>query len=207
MPLRWRMLGHSIGGAIATFAAQAAGDRIGGLVLFDAVVGDRRFLEKASFVVEDFGAALEHRFTDFDEYQAQWGTQPDDSAWQRWLERSKRMELVPLPDGTLRRRSLRDALAMEWTSVARVDALAALADVTVPVLVVYADAPWYTAPYLDEATVQAQLAAGRNSRMYVAHGQNHAEILRRPNDGLVRALKAFVVDVKAAATLPASWRR
>jgi pimeloyl-ACP methyl ester carboxylesterase len=201
------LLGHSIGGAIATFAAQAGGDRIGGLVLFDAVVGDRRFLEKASFVVEDFGAALEHRFTDFDEYQAQWGTQPDDSAWQRWLERSKRMELVPLPDGTLRRRSLRDALAMEWTSVARVDALAALADVTVPVLVVYADAPWYTAPYLDEATVQAQLAAGRNSRMYVAHGQNHAEILRRPNDGLVRALKAFVVDVKAAATLPASWRR
>jgi pimeloyl-ACP methyl ester carboxylesterase len=109
------------------------------------------------------------------------------------------MELVPLPDGTLRRRSLRDALAMEWTSVARADALAALADVTVPVLVVYADAPWYTAPYLDEATVQAQLTAARNSRMYVAHGQNHGEILRRPNDGLVRALKAFVVDVKAAA--------
>jgi pimeloyl-ACP methyl ester carboxylesterase/DNA-binding SARP family transcriptional activator len=201
------LLGHSIGGAIATFAAQAAGDRIGGLVLFDAVVGDRRFVEKASFVVEDFGASLEHRFADFDEYQAQWGIQPDDSAWQRWLERSKRMELVPLPDGTLRRRSLRDALAMEWTSVARADALAALADVTVPVLVVYADAPWYTVPYLDEATVQAQLTAARNSRMYVAHGQNHSEILRRPNDGLIRALKAFVVDVKAAATLSASWRR
>ena len=40
------LLGHSIGGAIATFAAQAAGDRIGGLVLFDAVVGDRRFVER-----------------------------------------------------------------------------------------------------------------------------------------------------------------
>jgi len=117
------------------------------------------------------------------------------------------MELVPLPDGTLRPRSLRDALAMEWTSVARADALAALADVTVPVLVVYADAPWYTAPYLDEATIKAQLRAARNSRMYVAHGQNHAEMLRRPNDGVVRALKAFVVDVKAAAVLPASWRR
>jgi lipase len=201
------LLGHSIGGAIATFAAQAGGDRIGGLVLFDAVVGDRRFVEKASFVVEEFGASLEHRFADFEEYQAHWGTQHDDSAWPRWLERSQRMELAPLPDGTLRRRSLRDALAMEWTSVARVDALAALADVTVPVLVVYADAPWYTAPYLDEATVQAQLAAGRNCRMYVAHGQNHAEILLHPNDGLVRALKAFVVDVRAAATLPASWRR
>ena len=119
-------------------------------------------------------------FADFEEYQAHWGTQPDDSAWPRWLERSQRMELAPLPDGTLRRRSLRDALAMEWTSVARVDALAALADVTVPVLVVYADAPWYAAPYLDEATVQAQLAAGRNCRMYVAHGQNHAEILSIP---------------------------
>jgi hypothetical protein len=53
------------------------------------------------------------------------------------------MEPAPLPDGTLRRRSLRDALVMEWTSVARG---AALADVTVPVLVIYADAPWYTAP-------------------------------------------------------------
>ena len=127
------LLGHSIGGAIATFAAQAAGDRIGGLVLFDAVVGDRRFVEKASFVVEEFGASLEHRFADFDEYQAHWGIEPDDSAWRRWLERSQRMELVPLPDGTLRPRSLRDALAMEWSSIARADALAALADVTVPV--------------------------------------------------------------------------
>jgi pimeloyl-ACP methyl ester carboxylesterase len=79
------LLGHSIGGAIATFAAQAAGDRIGGLVLFDAVVGDRRFVEKASFVVEEFGASLEHRFADFDEYQAHWGIEPDDSAWRRWL--------------------------------------------------------------------------------------------------------------------------
>ena len=62
------LLGHSIGGAIPTFAAEAAGDRVGGLVLFDAVVGDRRFVEGASFVVEAFGASLEQRFAAFDEY-------------------------------------------------------------------------------------------------------------------------------------------
>jgi DNA-binding SARP family transcriptional activator len=70
------LLGHSIGGAIATFAADAAGDRVG------------------------------------------------------WLERSDRMELAPLPNGMLRRRGLREALATEWASVARADALGALSRVT-----------------------------------------------------------------------------
>ena len=45
------LLGHSIGGAIATLAAEAAGDGVAGLVLFDAVVGDDAFVENTSFVV------------------------------------------------------------------------------------------------------------------------------------------------------------
>jgi pimeloyl-ACP methyl ester carboxylesterase len=108
------LLGHSIGGAIATFAAEAAGDRVGGLVLFDAVVGDRRFVEAASFVVEEFGASLEQRFAGFEEYHASWVAEPEDSPWRRWLERSDRMELAPLPNGMLRRRGLREALSAEW---------------------------------------------------------------------------------------------
>jgi pimeloyl-ACP methyl ester carboxylesterase len=203
------LLGHSIGGAIATFAAEAAGDRVGGLVLFDAVVGDHRFVERASVVVEAFGTSLEQRFAAFDEYHARWLAEPEDSPWRRWLERSDRMELAPLPNGMLRRPGLRQALAAEWASVARADALGALSRVTVPVLVVHADAPWDGAPYLDEATNEAQLAAARDSRLYVASGQHHGEIIRRPSDGLVRALKDFALDLRARAlaTRPESQRR
>ena len=117
------LLGHSIGGTIATFAAEAARDRVGGLVLFDAVVGDRAFVEGASFVVEEFGASLEQRFASFDEYHRRWLAEPEDSPWRRWLERSDRMELAPLPNGMLRRRGLRETLAAEWASVARANAL------------------------------------------------------------------------------------
>ena len=193
------LLGHSIGGAIATFAAEAARDRVGGLVLFDAVVGDRAFVERASFVVEEFGPSLEQRFASFDEYHRRWLAEPEDSPWRRWLERSDRMELAPLPNGRLRRRSLREALAGEWASVARSDALGALSRVAVPVLVVHADAPWDGAPYLDEATIEAQIAAARDSGLYVASGQNHGDIIRRPSDGLVRALKNFALDLRARA--------
>ena len=193
------LLGHSIGGAIATLAAEAAGDGVAGLVLFDAVVGDRRFVEGASFVVEEFGASLERRFTAFDEYHDRWGAELENSAWKRWLERSDRMELARLSNGTLRRRGLRQALAAEWASVARADVLAALSRVTMPVLVVHANAPWDGAPYLDEATIEAQIAAARDSGLYVASGQNHGDIIRRPSDGLVRTLKDFALDLRARA--------
>ena len=203
------LLGHSIGGAIATFAAEGAGDRVRGLVLFDAVVGDRQFVEGASFVVEAFGGSLEQRFAAFDEYHNRWSAEPEDSPWRRWLERSDRMELAPLPNGTLRRRGLREALAAEWASVARADALGALSRVAVPVLVVYADAPWDGAPYLDEATIEAQIAAARDSGLYVASGQHHGDIIRRPSGGLVRALKDFALDLRARelVTQPQSKRR
>ena len=203
------LLGHSIGGAIATFVAAAAGDRIGGLILFDAVVGDRAFVDGASFVVDAFGPSLEHRFNTFDEYHSRWAHEPEDTEWKRWLERSDRMELAPLPDGTLRRRGLREALEAEWVTVARADALDALSRVAVPVLVVYAEAAWHETPYLDEATIHAQLATGRDSRLYVAAGQHHGDIIRRPNDGLVSALKEFAKYVRATTprTQPESRRR
>ena len=80
---------------------------------------------------------------------------------------------------------------------------------TVSVLVVHADAPWDGVPYLDEATIAAQLAAARDSRLYVASGQDHGDIIRRPSDGLVRALKDFAIDLRAraAATRPQSQQR
>lgn len=190
------LLGHSIGGAIATLVAEASDDRVGGLVLFDAVVGDRRFVEDASFVVDEFGAGLDQRFATFDEYHGRWIAEPEDSPWRRWLERSDRMELAPLPNGMLRRRALREALAAEWASVARADMLTTLSRVQAPVLVVYADGPWDDGPYLDQATVEAQIAATHDSRLYVASGLHHGDIIRRPSDGLLRALKEFAKDVR-----------
>lgn len=194
------LLGHSIGGAIATFVAAAAQDEVGGLILFDAVVGDRAFIESASFVVAEFGASLEQRFNEFDDYHGRWGSEFTDSEWHRWLERSDRMELAPLPDGTLRRRGLRRALEAEWASVAQADSLAALSEVRAPVLVVHANGPWNDdAPYLDEQTVRKQHATARIAKLFVADGSHHADVIRRPDDALVSAVKSFV-----RATAPAT---
>lgn len=191
------LLGHSIGGAIATFVAAAAQGDVGGLILLDAVVGDRAFIESASFVLDEFGASLEQRFKEFEQYHSRWGRELPDSEWKRWVERSDRMELAPLPDGTLRRRGLRHALEAEWASVAQANPLKALSDVRAPVLVVHANAPWGEAPYVDDRTVGKQLAAARTAKLFVAEGSHHAELIRRPDDALVGALKTFV---RATAT-------
>jgi pimeloyl-ACP methyl ester carboxylesterase/DNA-binding SARP family transcriptional activator len=195
------VLGHSLGGSIATFVADAAGDAIGGLVLLDAVVGDQAFIDSASLVLQPFGATLDQRFAGFEEYHSLWAAEDDGSQWARWLYRGSRMELAPLPDGTFRRRALRDALADEWASVGERDALAALSRVTAPVLVVHADAPWTvaadinapwaTTPYIDHETVKAQLAAARDARLYVSHGQHHSDVIVRPSAGVIDAVRAF----------------
>ena len=193
------LLGTSLGGAVATFAAQALGDQISGLVLVDAVVGDRQLVERSMYTVEThLEVELKERFTDFDDYRDRWGTLPDDATWRRWLDRSLRMELAPLPDGTLRRRSVRDALTGEWAWLQHNDALAALADVTVPVLIVHADGPFHDGrPYLDDAALRAQLDAARDSRLFVEHGRNHGDIIYRPSDAFIQTLKQFVTQVHA----------
>jgi pimeloyl-ACP methyl ester carboxylesterase/DNA-binding SARP family transcriptional activator len=200
------VLGHSLGGSIATFVAEAAANKIGGLVLLDAVVGDPAFIASASLVLRPFGATLDQRFAGFEEYQSLWKAEDDGSQWARWLDRGTRVELAPLPDGTFRRRALRQALADEWASVAERDALAALSKLTVPVLVVHADAPWIplagihspwgNGPYVDHATVQAQLNAARDARLYVSHGQHHSDLIVRPSAGAIDALRAFATEVR-----------
>jgi pimeloyl-ACP methyl ester carboxylesterase len=108
------------------------------------------------------------------------------------------MALAPLPDGTFRRRSLRQALVEEWASVAQRDSLAALSNVTVPVLVVHADGGFPDLPYLNEGTIRSQLAAARDSRLYVAHGLDHFAVVPRPSPGLIRALRAFAHEIRQA---------
>jgi pimeloyl-ACP methyl ester carboxylesterase/DNA-binding SARP family transcriptional activator len=192
------LLGHSLGGPIATFVAEAAGDDVGGLILFDAVVGDAAFVEAASFVLEEIGPALERRFVSFEEYLAFWDDEDDGSQWARWIRRAERMSVASLSDGTYRRMSLREALAAEWASVAKTDSLQALSRVTAPVLVVHADAPaWYDRPYIDLKTVQAQMAAARDARLFIARGQHHGDIVLRPSDDLIEAVVAFAREIRA----------
>src|SRR5262249_55510669 len=61
-------IGHSLGGSISTFAAEAGADNIGGLILFDAVVGDTAFVEAASHVMGHIGLHLERRYVSIDDY-------------------------------------------------------------------------------------------------------------------------------------------
>lgn len=200
------VLGHSLGGSIATFVAETAGDAIGGLILLDACVGDRAFIQSASLVQNAIGPTLEERFASFEEYQLRWAAEHDNSQWARWLDRSDHLELAPLPDGTFRRAALRQALADEWASVAERDALAALARVNVPILIVHADAPWpmfadihsrwAETPYIDHETVEAQLDASRNVRLFVSHGQDHADLVARPSPDLIDAVRKFANELR-----------
>jgi pimeloyl-ACP methyl ester carboxylesterase len=210
------MFGHSLGGSIATFVAEAAGDTVGGLVLLDAVVGDQAFIESASVVLQPIAATLDHRFG-FEEYQSLWAEEDDGSQWMRWIARSARMDLAPLPDGTFRRRALRQALADEWASVAERDALSALSRVSAPVLVVHADAPWTVevnantrspaTPYIDHATVNAQLAAAHDARLYVSRGQHHSDLILRPNTGAIDAVREFAKELRRRGATARSRRR
>jgi pimeloyl-ACP methyl ester carboxylesterase len=192
------LLGHSIGGAIATFVAAALGRECGGLILLDATVGDQSFVERASIVVGEFGPVLEQRFKAFDDYHARWGTGQDQSVWGRWLERSDRMELAPLPDGTFRKRALRRALETEWTSLAGADSLAELGRVRAPVLVVQATGAWIDGPYLDQETARMQLATARTAKLFVAEGSSHSDVIRRPSVALLEAVRGFVRDASTA---------
>jgi thioesterase domain-containing protein len=64
------LLGFSLGGAIA--AAVAAREAVSGLVLLDAIIGDRACTEKAVAQVRHaVGEAVGRRFGGFAEYLAQ----------------------------------------------------------------------------------------------------------------------------------------
>jgi pimeloyl-ACP methyl ester carboxylesterase/DNA-binding SARP family transcriptional activator len=185
------LLGHSIGGAIATFAAGEAD--AGGLILYDAVVGDRAFTENSAAVLERYGPQIDHRLGGFEEYLAAWQMKGEPrTERERWIHRLFHY-LAPLPDGTYRMRGLRSALEEEWASARDHDSLAALRRVTVPVLIVHAPRPWWLGerPYLSEAIVRAQLDAARHGELFVAEGSDHSAIVRNPEPELIDALVKF----------------
>jgi pimeloyl-ACP methyl ester carboxylesterase len=115
------------------------------------------------------------------------------------------MELAPLPDRTLRRRSVRDALAGEWDWIVQADTLGTLARVTAPVLIVHAEAPFNGEPFLDETALRAQLSAAQGARLHVEQGRNHGDIVYWPSDEFVRVVKHFAAvarDRQPATTRP-----
>jgi pimeloyl-ACP methyl ester carboxylesterase/DNA-binding SARP family transcriptional activator len=195
------LLGFSLGGAVAALVA-ADGAPLAGLILLDGVIGDRAFTSNAAAkMLPTYGAILGPRFGGFAEYVAQWRShQPrrSDEA-ERLLERTVRYDLAPLPDGTYRRRGLRQALEATWASLAEVDTLAALARVRCPVLIAQAALPWIGGePYLSDAIIAAQFQAVPHAHHFLARSCDHQALARDPEPALVTAIKEFVLGPRTA---------
>jgi pimeloyl-ACP methyl ester carboxylesterase len=190
------LLGFSLGGAIAAIAA-SANARLGGLILLDGVVGDQAFTCNAAAKVLPMGTGLERRYGGFDQYMHRWRSdqQLSDEA-ERLLERAVRYELVPMPDGSYRRRGVRRALEETWASIAEVDTLALLARVRCPVLIVQAAQPWIGGePYLSDDIIGSQMRAVPWARHFLAQQSNHRMLVRDPEPALIAAIKAFLSDI------------
>jgi pimeloyl-ACP methyl ester carboxylesterase/DNA-binding SARP family transcriptional activator len=198
------LLGFSIGGAIAAFVAARGGFR--GLILMDAVIGDRAFTENsAAQVIKPMSTSLELRFGGFEEYLTRWRAEQGSLSGEaeRVLERTLRYELAPLPDGTYRRRALKAAFEETWASLLKSDSLAVLARVGCPTLIVQATRPWIDGrPYLTNAIIAAQRKAVPGSQLFVAQQSNHPTLVRDPEPRMVDALRSFMLslrDTKKAA--------
>ena len=192
------LLGFSIGGAIAAFAAARA--ECSGLILLDAVIGEGAFTDNAAAQMAPSGATLGMRFGGFEEYLTRWRAQgilQADEA-ERILERTLRYELAPLPDGTYRRRALRTAFEETWASLRQADSLAALARVRCPTMIVHAPRPWIDGrPYLPDGAIAAQRRVVPQAQLVVARRSNHPHLVRDPEPEMVEALRSFVRSLAA----------
>lgn len=190
------LLGHSIGGTIAAFVAAQA--NVSGLILLEALIGDRAFTENAlaHANVASLPEDLDRRFfADFDAYLAEWRAhhaQWSDEA-ERLLDRWVRYELAPLSNGTYRRRALRRAVEEEWVSLVEASSLATLARVSCPILIVQALLPWGgDRPYFTDEIVATQLQAAPSAELFVARHSQHSTLIRDPEFEMVEAIRHFV---------------
>jgi pimeloyl-ACP methyl ester carboxylesterase/DNA-binding SARP family transcriptional activator len=187
------ILGHSAGGAIAAFVATRI--EVAGLVLLEAMIGDRAFTENAAVQAAPLARGLGPTVAGFDAYLAEWRTRRErysDEA-ERLAERWVRFALAPLPDGTYRQRGLRAAVEAEWASIIAADSLGTLAKVPCPILIVQALKPWIDGrPYFTAAIVDAQRRAAPSAELFVAEGSDHATLIRDPEPSMVAAITRFV---------------
>lgn len=194
------LLGHSAGGTVAAFVAAAAD--VQGLVLLEAMIGDRAFTENAVAQAAPLATRLGLPVAGFDSYLAEWRARREgfsDDA-ERLLDRWVRFALAPLPGGTYRDRALRTAVEAEWRSIIAADSLGALARVRCPVMIVQALRPWLGGrPYFSREIVEAQLRASSGAELFVARDSDHATIVRDPAPSLVAAILGFVSRCAGAA--------
>jgi pimeloyl-ACP methyl ester carboxylesterase/DNA-binding SARP family transcriptional activator len=194
------LLGHSAGGTIAAFVASTTD--VAGLVLLEAMIGDRAFTENAAAQAAPLATTLGSRVAGFDAYLAEWRTrrEPFSDDAERLLDRWVRFALAPLPCGEYRVRALRAAVEAEWDSIIAADSLAALGRVRCPVLIVQALKPWLGGrPYFSRRIVEAQLRAAPNAEVFVAEHSDHAALVRDPAPSMVSAILAFVSRSAAVA--------
>ena len=186
------ILGHSAGGAIAAFVA--ARRDVAGLVLLEAMIGDRAFTENAAAQAAPLANGLGPTVAGFDAYLAEWRTRraPYSDAAERLAERWVRFALAPLPDGTYRQRGLRTAVETEWASIIAADSLGALANVSCPILIVHALKPWIDGrPYFTPSIVEAQRRVAPSAELFVAEASDHATLIRDPEPAMVAAITRF----------------
>jgi pimeloyl-ACP methyl ester carboxylesterase/DNA-binding SARP family transcriptional activator len=187
------LLGHSAGGAIAAFVA--AGAEVAGLVLLEAMIGDRAFTENAAAQAAPLATSLGTTVAGFDAYLAEWRARRPGLTHEaeRLAERWVRYALAPLPDGRYRERALRVAVEAEWASIIAADSLGTLHRVTCPILIVQAGKPWLGGrPYFTRAIVEAQLKAAPAAELFVARHSDHGTLIRDPESAMVAAITRFV---------------
>ena len=187
------VLGFSIGGAVATFAANRMKAR--GLVLLDGVVGPTAFTGNAAAAVEPIASAQDLVFGGFDEYLQHWrgDEAPYATEAEQILEAIVRMEAAPVSGHRVRTRGIRTALEQTWLSAVEQDTLGELSRVACPVLIVQGKQPWINnRPYLDDEIIEQQMKAARRSQLVVAAASNHPRLVRDPEPAVVESIKMFV---------------
>ena len=168
---------------------------VAGLILLEAMIGDRAFTKNAAAQAGPLATRLGLPVAGFDTYLSEWrarrGRYSDEA--ERLVDRWARFALAPLPGGAYRERALRVAVEAEWASIIAADSIGALARVTCPVMIVRALKPWLGGrPYFSSSIVEAQLRAAPHAVVFVAEHSDHATIIRDPDRGLIEALVSFI---------------
>jgi pimeloyl-ACP methyl ester carboxylesterase len=187
------LLGHSAGGTIAAFVASATD--VAGLILLEAMIGDRAFTENAAAQAAPLATKLGLPVAGFDAYVAAWRArrEPFSDDAERLVDRWARFALAPLPSGAYRERALRAAVEAEWASIIAADSIGALTRVQCPVMIVQAVKPWLGGrPYFSRRIVEAQLHAVPGAELFVAEYSDHGTIIRDPAPDMIAAILRFV---------------
>jgi pimeloyl-ACP methyl ester carboxylesterase/DNA-binding SARP family transcriptional activator len=202
------LLGHSAGGTVAAFVALSTD--VAGLILLEAMIGNRAFTENAAAQAAPLATRLGSPVAGFDAYLAEWRSrrEPFGDDAERLLDRWVRFALAPLPGGAYRVRALREAVEAEWASIIAADSLGALARARCPVKIVQALKPWLGGrPYFSKPIVEAQLRAAPQAALFVAEHSDHATIVRDPEPATVAAILDFVRRCGAAPARTRGGRR